>query len=65
MITITVDKRNYHKRNDMVQWCHENLGDGGWLSHQGYAWAVESAFGNTFFKFEHEHDATLFALKWM
>lgn len=54
----------YHRQNDMIAWCHENLGDGGWLARPDNSWAVECAFGNTFFKFKNEQDAVLFALKW-
>jgi hypothetical protein len=61
---IQFGKSRYQEIDTMVKWCHEHFGDGGWLARCGCSWAVESAFGNTFFKFENESDATLFALRW-
>jgi hypothetical protein len=56
----------YHLQQDMIEWCKENFGlGGGWVEDEVSHWSVSSAFGNTFFKFKREADATLFALRWV
>lgn len=57
-------KDRYHEIQYMISWCHLQFGDGGWLASPSCTWATESAFGNTFFKFKNEEDATMFALRW-
>jgi hypothetical protein len=57
-------KGRYHEIETMVKWCYEHFGDGGWLADPKCSWAVGSAFGNTFFSFKNEKDATIFALRW-
>lgn len=52
-------KDRYHEIQDMAQWCQENIGAGRYPP-----WAVETRFGNTFFFFVNERDATLFSLRW-
>ena len=42
----------------------ENIGPGGWLNEPYYIWHVRAIFGNTFFMFEHEKDATAFSTRW-
>ena len=64
MIEFVFDKHSHHLQNEMVQWCEENIGLGGWLNEPYYIWHVRAIFGNTFFMFEHEKDATAFSLKW-
>lgn len=64
MITIEFGKDRYHLINAMVGWCHEHFGNGGWLAHPDDRWAIKTAFGNSFFQFKHEEDATMFALRW-
>ena len=64
MIEFVFDKHSHHLQNEMVQWCEENIGPGGWLNEPYYIWHVRAIFGNTFFMFEHEKDAAAFSLKW-
>jgi hypothetical protein len=64
MIEFVFDKHSHHLQNEMVRWCEENIGPGGWLNEPYYIWHVRAVFGNTFFSFEHEKDATAFSSKW-
>jgi hypothetical protein len=61
---IQFGKGRYHEIETMIKWCYEHFGGGGWLPSPGCSWSVESAFGNTFFIFKNEKDATIFALRW-
>ena len=64
MIEFVFDKHSHHLQNEMVRWCEENIGPGGWLNEPYYIWHVRAVFGNTFFMFEHQKDATAFSLRW-
>jgi hypothetical protein len=68
MITVQFGKDRYHQQNEMISWCHANVGQGGWRipnsAHIGDHWGVESCFGNTMFHFLDEKYATLFTLRW-
>jgi hypothetical protein len=64
MIEFVFDKHSHHLQNEMVRWCEENIGPGGWLNEPYYIWHVSAVFGNTFFKFKHKKDAAAFSLKW-
>lgn len=72
--TISFDNRSYFLHHEMIAWCDEFIGKnpsyrtwvyqepGDWRGLG--TWCVSSVFGNTFFYFKHEQDATLFALRW-
>jgi hypothetical protein len=64
MFEVTFGKERYHQINDMVRWCKDNIGDGGWLAGDHDWWACEGAFGNTTFKFKRDADHTMFLLRW-
>lgn len=64
MTEIQFGKNRYHEIETMIKWCYEHFGNGGWLAQPNSKWSVESGFGNTFFMFKNEQDATLFALRW-
>ena len=53
MTEFVFDKHSHHLQNEMVRWCEENIGPGGWLNEPYYIWHVSAVFGNTFFKFKH------------
>jgi hypothetical protein len=61
---IQFGKDKYHEVETMIKWCYEHFGEGGWLAKPGSKWSVDSGFGNTFFIFKNEKDATIFALRW-
>jgi hypothetical protein len=61
------DKRQYHQQDEMIKWCRENIGPGGWehtIDDVEGVWCVYSMFGNTWFKFREDKHAMLFKLKW-
>lgn len=64
MIEFVFDKHSEHLQNEMVRWCEENIGPGGWLNEPYYIWHVSAIFGNTFFKFKDKKDAVLFSSRW-
>ena len=67
-LTVEFGKDKYHLQNDMIQWCRDNLGTGGWrqpsLKLWGDHWGIVCAFGNTTFYFIEEKDAIMFRLRW-
>ena len=69
-IEVRFDKRRYHQHEEMIAWCKENTGTGGWTwdtpkSWEGLdKWVVHSAFGTTVFCFKEEADASMFILRW-
>ena len=62
---IKIGKDRYHELSDMSRWCSRQFGPGGYLKHQANVWYMETAFGNSVFRFKQERDATAFALKWL
>jgi hypothetical protein len=66
LVEIQFGKDQYHLQRDMVRWCEQNLGPGGYTGVDPYnhSWSWNSMFGSTFFHFKNERDATLFSLKW-
>jgi len=70
MITIEFGKDRYHVVDEMVNWCRDNLGLGGWVYadprdwEEGRRWAVSSMFGNATFYFYDSGDASMFVLRW-
>jgi len=66
---ITVGRNRYHLNSKMEQWCHDNVGAGGWGTDSvdwdnGRKWAMSSMFGNTTFIFKEPKYLTLFLLRW-
>jgi len=59
-------KDRYHQVQDMVGWCTDQFGDGGYIhsSVKNQRWALAIAFGNSSWLFKNSEDATLFALRW-
>lgn len=71
MKSVNLDKEYYHKQGEMIKWCLENVGEGGWLHRDDpaedspFKWELYSMFGNLQFTFYDDKDATLFSLKWL
>lgn len=69
---IRFSKDRYHEQNDMIEWCHNNIGPGCWtygtpLTWKGMGdnlWVVNSIFGSTTFAFKNAKDLVLFTLRW-
>ena len=67
---VTLGKERYHQQEEIVRWCKQNLGPGGWnrslvLNATGDLWRVDSMFGSTMFWFKDERHYLLFCLKWL
>lgn len=63
---IRFGKRWYHKHDEMMQWCIDNIGHGGWLNYpevDEQVWMIECNFGNTTFWFVKSEDALAFKFK--
>ena len=58
-------KRWYHMHNEMITWCNENIGPGGWGSYPvgDEVWMITCDFGNTKFHFANSKDALAFKFK--
>lgn len=71
LIEIHFDRRAYHLINEMMNWCYNNIGKGGYGmpldSHNdsNRAWGIDVAFGNSTFYFCKETDAMMFGLRWI
>ena len=63
--SIDLDKTRYHEREDMIQWCRDNIGRGGYIPHDYNVWEIDTIFGNSTFRFRNQQDAVLFALRWL
>lgn len=69
---ITFGKDKYSQHPDMEDWCHKNIGPGGWTwgrpsTWEGMGdkiWIMHSTFGNTTFAFKDARHYTLFVLRW-
>ena len=74
MIKIHYDKEQYSLIRSKEDWCNEHIGKGSWQNPEYWSlgwdqcsevkWAITSAFGNSFFFFKEERDATMFILRW-
>ena len=61
---VKLDRSYWHKLPAMIEWCTDNFGEG---THNflGDTWSLETAFGNSYFGFKREQDATLFSMRWL
>ena len=65
-------KSQYHLLDQMVAWCSEHLGEGGWTGlgaqtwaqHVLHAWGIHWGMGRGGMYFRHASDCTAFALRW-
>lgn len=68
MYQITLSKQRYHEVPDMLTWCKQHIGNGGWqYSPEGLydaKWSFEQTFGNTTFRFIDARDYSRFVVKW-
>jgi len=66
--SITFNNTRYHLNGAMEDWCSEHIGPGGWIpgyaGHENDVWSIDSAFGNTTFRFKDTQDLAWFVLKW-
>lgn len=72
MNSITLNNTRYHQQNEMISWCEQHIGKGGWTYYRpkiwegldGWIWTVWSQFDNTTFNFKHSEHLVLFTLRW-
>lgn len=66
MYQITFSKQRYHEVPDMLTWCKQHIGEGGWQYETDYnrKWFFEQIFGNTTFRFTDAQDYSKFVVKW-
>lgn len=75
MKKVQFDKGRYHLQDEMQKWCKAHIGPGEWgnpepindieyFDRKGVKWCIDCMFGNTFFFFRDDRDATMFLLKW-
>jgi len=58
------DRDRYHQIQEMVVWCHHNIGEGGYIGSPNDRWSVATAFGKSSWLFKNQEHATMFALRW-
>ena len=69
---ITFGKDRYHLNSAMEEWCHLNVGEGGWsyMTPKTWEdlgdriWVMHSMFGNTTFCFKEAKHLAWFLLRW-
>ena len=57
------EKDRYHQVREIIEWCLENVGPGGYNSLDSI-WAVVTTFGKSSWLFKNQDDATMFTLRW-
>ena len=71
-VKVWYDKSEYSLHRVKEEWCTENIGQGTWGNPKDwvngwptkYKWTMNTIFGNSFFYFKEESDATMFILRW-
>jgi hypothetical protein len=60
-------KRWYHMHSEMMQWCEDNIGPGGWGSYPvgNETWMIGCNFGHTKFYFINSVDALAFKFRFL
>lgn len=72
MNSITLNNTRYHQQNEMISWCEQHIGKGGWTwgipeiweGLDDWIWAICSLYGYTTFSFKNSQDFVLFTLRW-
>lgn len=70
---VVLSKHMYHLQQEMIQWCRDNIGLGGWEDSPAllfpdrpqWVWTVKSTFGDTTFTFRDDEQGKLFKEKWL
>ena len=72
-ISVHYDRDEYSLHPAKEQWCRNHIGKGMWgiprdwkdgINSADARWSINSVFGETFFYFKEEKDATMFILRW-
>lgn len=65
---VSLGKDRYHQHREIIEWCEENCGEGGYGSFsrdENAKWSVDGIFGNHHFFFKDEKDFIMFTLRWL
>ena len=67
MIEFNFGKDQYHLQGEIRAWCRSSFGPGMWSNPKDNtaSWGWDSDFGETRYFFKQEHEASMFALKWV
>lgn len=64
---VSFSKDRYHQQVEMINWCEQHCGEGGWSAfsrNENARWSVDGMFGHTHFFFKEEKDLVLFTMRW-
>lgn len=66
MNSVTIESKGYYDPKLFVieQWCRDNIGPGGQVTHSCDLWSVYKSQDYTKFNFKDENDFTSFVLRW-
>lgn len=65
--TIMLGRDYYSLQGEIMDWCKQNVGPGGWYPSSGdknFLWAIESSFGHVSISFRNQEDLMWFSLIW-
>jgi hypothetical protein len=67
MTEFEFDKSQWHLQEEIRDWCRSNFGPGMWCNPKDNTntWGFDSDFGDTTYYFKQEHEASMFALRWL
>lgn len=59
----------FTKQDQRYLWCEQQIGKGAYFDSRAFwdpavLWCVDTSYGNIYFTFRNERDATLFVLRW-
>lgn len=60
-----IGREKYHLHNDIMQWCNDNIGPGGYRQNTNQVWDMSIVFGTATYYFKYERDLLLFILRWL
>jgi hypothetical protein len=59
-----IGKEKYHMHNEIMQWCNDHIGDGGYTQQPNPLWDMVLVYGTATYYFKHERDLVFFTLRW-
>lgn len=61
---ITFGREKYHLHREMIEWCRDHIGAGGYTNDANPVWDLSIAFGHSTYYFKHAKDLEFFMLRW-
>lgn len=59
-----IGREKYHLHNEIMQWCNEHIGNGGYTQEPNSVWDMTIIFGTATYYFKYERDLIFFNLRW-